>query len=151
MSILEAKKMEAKIAERGQITIPKPIREKLGLKKGTLLDFRTENGKIIAEKVVLHDPIKKVMGILKNEISDTDEFMKEIQIEFSPCTVESCLIAGQIWNNYRAKKNKNTLRRIAADFLIGAHALNQCDLLLTRDSQFYRKYFKKLKILNPAD
>jgi len=79
MSILEAKKMEAKIAERGQITIPKPIREKLGLKKGTLLDFRTENGKIIAEKVVLHDPIKKVMGILKNEISDTDEFMKEIR------------------------------------------------------------------------
>lgn len=66
MSILEAKKMEAKIAERGQITIPKPIREKPGLKKGTLLDVRTENGKLIAEKVVLHDPIKKVMGILLN-------------------------------------------------------------------------------------
>ena len=77
--------------------------------------------------------------------------MEQLQIEFSPCTVETCLIAGQIWNNYRAVKNKNTLRRIAADFLIGAHALNQCDLLLTRDSQFYRKYFKKLKILNPTD
>jgi predicted nucleic acid-binding protein len=38
---------------------------------------------------------------------------------------------------------------VVADFLIGAHALLQCDALITRDASFYRDYFKGLKVIVP--
>jgi predicted nucleic acid-binding protein len=38
---------------------------------------------------------------------------------------------------------------VAADFLIGAHALVQCERLLTRDRGFYRGCFTGLKVLEP--
>ena len=37
--------------------------------------------------------------------------------------------------------------RIPADFLIGAHAQTKADILLSRDSGFYKKYFKGLKVM----
>jgi antitoxin PrlF len=49
--------MQAKVAERGQVTIPKAIRERLGIAPGTLLDFKAENGRLIAEKA---EPVDKL-------------------------------------------------------------------------------------------
>ena len=37
----------AKILEHGQITIPKPIRESLGLKKGDVVDARIEGDCVV--------------------------------------------------------------------------------------------------------
>ncbi|MHB1013422.1 MAG: AbrB/MazE/SpoVT family DNA-binding domain-containing protein, partial [Desulfobacteria bacterium] len=34
--------MKATVAERGQVTIPKLLREKLGIRPGTRLDFRDD-------------------------------------------------------------------------------------------------------------
>jgi predicted nucleic acid-binding protein len=39
--------------------------------------------------------------------------------------------------------------RTGSDFLVGAHALLQCDALITRDAAFYRDYFKGLKLIVP--
>ena len=39
--------------------------------------------------------------------------------------------------------------RTVPDFLIGAHAMMQCDALITRDAGFYRDYFKGLKLIVP--
>ena len=70
--------MKAVVAERGQITIPKRIRDRLGLTPGTLLDLREQNGKILAEKVALDDPVAQVRGCLKLHKS-TDELLDELR------------------------------------------------------------------------
>lgn len=41
--------------------------------------------------------------------------------------------------------------RVAADFLIGAHAKLQAERLLTRDRGFYRSYFAGLAVVDPAE
>ena len=38
------KSMKARVAERGQVTIPKRLRERLGVKPGTVLEFSEEIG-----------------------------------------------------------------------------------------------------------
>ncbi len=57
--------MNATVAERGQVTIPKALRERLGIVPHTVLDFHEENGKLVAEKVDRLDPVGKVLGCLK--------------------------------------------------------------------------------------
>ncbi len=39
--------MRATVAERGQITIPKVLREQLGIRPGTILEFTEENGRLV--------------------------------------------------------------------------------------------------------
>ena len=39
--------------------------------------------------------------------------------------------------------------RTMPDFLVGAHALLQCNGLITRDEGFFRDYFKGLKVIVP--
>lgn len=73
--------------------------------------------------------------------------MEILGIEFSPMQLESTLIAAHGWRQYRTTGGKR--EKVAPDFLIGAHALTQCDRLLTRDNGFYRTYFSSLKIITP--
>ena len=44
------KSMKARVAERGQVTIPKRLRDRLGVKPGTVLEFSEEHGRLIAVK-----------------------------------------------------------------------------------------------------
>jgi predicted nucleic acid-binding protein len=71
-----------------------------------------------------------------------------LNMEFSPLTVEAALAAGIAWKAHRARGGLKT--RVAANFLIGAHAFFQADRLLTRDRGFYRSCFKRLVILDPS-
>lgn len=54
--------MKATIDERGQVIIPKVLRRKLGIKPGTYLDFREENGRLIVEKISNEDQVERVYG-----------------------------------------------------------------------------------------
>ena len=71
-----------------------------------------------------------------------------LDLEFSALTLEAALEAGLAWKAFRKQGGQRT--RVAADFLIGAHALCQADRLLTRDRGFYRSCFKRLKIVDPT-
>ena len=57
--------MKARIAERGQITIPKALRDKLGLRPGAQLDFSINGKQLIAVKAEEADPVARVTGCLK--------------------------------------------------------------------------------------
>jgi len=54
--------MQAKVAERGQVTIPKAIRDRLGIAPGTLLEFKAEQGRLIAVKAELVDKLGAIYG-----------------------------------------------------------------------------------------
>lgn len=69
-------------------------------------------------------------------------------IEFSTMQQDSAIAAANAWRHYRQAGGKRD--RVVADFLIGAHAMTQCNRLLTRDRGFYRKYFSILTILDPS-
>lgn len=71
--------MEATLAERGQVVIPKAIRDQLGLTPGTLLTFTVEGGKLIVRKKVA-DAFSRARGILKLEPGETvDSIMRELR------------------------------------------------------------------------
>ena len=74
--------------------------------------------------------------------------MHAIGVDFSPMTRDAALKAADAWRRYRAKGGKRD--RVVADFLIGSHALSQCDRLLTSDRGFYREYFGRLRVIDPS-
>lgn len=57
--------MKTIVSEKGQVTIPKPLRERLGIRPGQVLDFREEHGRLVATKVTLEDPVERLYGILR--------------------------------------------------------------------------------------
>jgi antitoxin PrlF len=70
--------MKARVTKRGQVTIPKPLRESLGLKPGTVLEFTGERGRLIAVKSESVDPVGEVYGCLGKKIN-TDAVMAQLR------------------------------------------------------------------------
>lgn len=56
--------MKSTVSERGQVTIPKAIREQLGIRPGQVLEFQAEKGRLVAIKELPADPIDLVFGII---------------------------------------------------------------------------------------
>lgn len=75
--------------------------------------------------------------------------LEDMGIRVSPMEAKSALRAGEMQRRYRQRGGERT--RAVPDFLVGAHALLQCNGLITRDDAFYRDYFKGLKLIVPAD
>lgn len=70
--------MKSTVSEKGQVTIPKGLRKRLGIRPGEVLDFQEEEGRLIATKVSARDAVDAVYGILELNKS-TDELMKELR------------------------------------------------------------------------
>jgi AbrB family looped-hinge helix DNA binding protein len=70
--------MRAKVAERGQVTIPKVLRERLGIRPGTVLEFNEEQGKLVAVKATAMDTIDQFYGKLGSG-RRTDDVMRELR------------------------------------------------------------------------
>ena len=72
--------MEATVAERGQITLPKAVRDALGLTKGTKLKVELEGGRIVLRKDV-DDAISRVRGRFKlaEGFKSTDDAMRALR------------------------------------------------------------------------
>jgi len=65
--------MKAIVSEKGQVTIPKAIRRRLGICTGTVIDFEAAAGRLVGEKQELtEDPVAAVTGIVKRtrEVDD---------------------------------------------------------------------------------
>jgi antitoxin PrlF len=71
--------MKATVSEKGQVTIPKRLRDRLGIRSGEVLEFTEERGRLVAVKAQqVEDPIESVYGILETGRS-TDEILEELR------------------------------------------------------------------------
>jgi antitoxin PrlF len=71
--------MDATVAERGQITLPKPIRDALGLIKGTRLKIELDGSRIVIRKDV-NDAISRARGRFKLDgFGSVDEAMRAVR------------------------------------------------------------------------
>lgn len=71
--------MEATVAERGQITLPKAARDALGLTKGTKLKIEIDNGRLVLRKDV-DDAVSRLRGKFKLDgFASTDDAMRAIR------------------------------------------------------------------------
>ena len=68
-----------KVSERGQITIPKPLRDRFGMNADVEVDIApTDDGLLIRKRTAASHPVDRVYGVLKGQGS-TDEYMEEIR------------------------------------------------------------------------
>ncbi len=56
--------MRSVVGEKGQVTIPKPLRDSLGIRPGVELEFEEEGGKLVATQIVARDPLEALVGLV---------------------------------------------------------------------------------------
>ena len=111
------------------------------------LDAGFARGKLVISGAVFAE----LLAFPRRTESFIDEFLKETGIAVDWATDEFIWrVAGKAFQSYanrRRKQQPDVVRRLLADFLIGAHALERGYGLLTLDAGIYRAAFPKLRIV----
>jgi antitoxin PrlF len=73
------------VSEKGQITVPKRLRERLGIHPGDRLELVEDAGRLVATKTARSDgdPVDAVLGILNFDVS-TDEAIRAMRGDSEP-------------------------------------------------------------------
>lgn len=100
------------------------------------------SGPVVVCDVVLAE----VCAALKNG-SEVLQDIEDAGIRYLPTEARAALRAGEMQRRHRQRQGAH--ERAVPDFLVGAHALLQCTGLITRDAEFFRDYFKGLKLMVP--
>jgi AbrB family looped-hinge helix DNA binding protein len=70
----------AKITSKGQLTVPKSVRERLGVGPGDELEFVEDGGRFVVRKLVTRSPFAAYRGHLEHLAGrDPDEIVREIR------------------------------------------------------------------------
>ena len=107
------------------------------------------------------------------DLKDVTAFLHDMQVSVEGFSAEATFAAATAWKRYVARRgpqiecprcgHKTTIpcpscrvplawrQHIIADFLVGGHASEQADCLLTRDFGYFRSYFPSLQLIAPAD
>ena len=92
--------MIAKVSSKGQVVIPKEIREKMGIKSGAFLEFRQIDDKRL-EVTVIKDLIKELEGIYKGS-----GMLKELEREHKEEIERDELYSRRLGGGRVARKRK---------------------------------------------
>lgn len=66
------------MSEKGRVTVPKKIREQMGIRAGDSIEFCVRDGEIVGHRVAAEIAWDEVYGMLKTDKS-TDELMLELR------------------------------------------------------------------------
>lgn len=108
----------------------------------TALETALAQGSLVVCAVVVAE-----LGRYFASEQDLRDFLVACQIDHDPLSMNAALEAARIMRSYA--RNKGPRERTAPDFLIGAHAIQQTNALLTTDAGFFRHYFEPLKVITP--
>ncbi len=68
------------VTSKGQVTIPKAVRDRMGLRAGDKVEFVEKDGEFVLCKDIEESPFDKWVGFLKHlEGRTTDEIMEELR------------------------------------------------------------------------
>jgi AbrB family looped-hinge helix DNA binding protein len=56
--------MKTTVSEKGQITIPKSVRTRLGIRPGTVLEIEADRGRLVGRKAGERDVVDELYGSL---------------------------------------------------------------------------------------
>ena len=70
--------MKAIVSEKGQVTIPKPLRDALGIRAGTTIDFEVVEGALVGHKCVERSALDELYGSLVLD-EPVDEFVRRVR------------------------------------------------------------------------
>ncbi len=68
-----------KITDKGQVTIPKEIRDEFHLRSGDKVEIAVEEGKIVFKKIRSKDKLMESCGMVQVTYEEYDRMMGEIR------------------------------------------------------------------------
>ncbi|HHW4680364.1 MAG TPA: type II toxin-antitoxin system VapC family toxin [Xylella taiwanensis] len=101
---------------------------------------------LLGGRVVVCDVVLAEISALLRGGAEVLGVLEEMGVHFHPLEAKSALRAGEMYRRYH---QRGASGRDIKDFLVGAHALLQCDGLMTWNDTFYRDYFKGMKLIVP--
>jgi predicted nucleic acid-binding protein len=113
---------------------------------GSSSSFALSNALAKGDVVVCEAVVAEVQLMLDTS-ANIMETLNAMGIRFLAINEPAAVRAGVMNRRFRDRGGRR--ERVVADFLIGAHALLQCDSLITRDAGFFRDYYKGLKVIVP--
>ena len=131
----------------------------VAIDSSVLIELLTGEGDADTAELALREALSRgpvvvcdvVIAEVCSSLQDGDRAMQafeEMGIAFSTVEEKSAVRAGEMQRRYRTRGGGRA--RTVPDFIVGAHALLQCNGLITRDAGFFRDYFKGLKVIVPT-
>lgn len=120
------------------------------------------------DKLIISEIVYGELASQFEEIETLKSFLNDANIFLENTTSDGLWIAARAWSEYTANRSNDLQcnycgnyqkvncencgkiitprQHIISDFIIGSHALDKADKLITRDRGFYRNYFKELVV-----
>ena len=71
-----SKSKTSRVGERGQVTIPKALRTRYGVKPGQEVVFEEHEDGLLIRKVARDDPVRALLGRVTHEL-DVDQYLEQ--------------------------------------------------------------------------